>query len=114
MPDPQKKVEASSHCYINEFLICIHSCMRCIRDPPDNEFNWSILQGDPLIVPDGQRPILTGPDMAPYRFQLDIESVYYYHKEKYTYCAVLLRNTFTLGSRMLGNLSILDSYNMSN
>jgi len=85
--------------------------MRCVREPPGCEFNQSLPQGDLSIVPDRGRPFLKGPDMAPYRFQIDIESVHYYHKGKHTYCAILLRNTFSLGSRMLEYASIPLSVN---
>jgi hypothetical protein len=44
--------------------------------------------------------------MGLYRFEMDIESVYYYRKGKHTYCAILLRNTFSLGSRRLEYASI--------
>jgi len=43
---------------------------------------------------------MKGPDMLDL-FQIDIESVHFYRDSKHVHCAVLLRNTFSLGSRKL-------------
>jgi len=62
----------------------------------------------PTLTPakQGERPILIGPQMKPYRFEVDIVSVCYYRRKEWASCAILLSTTFILDKEMLASASI--------
>jgi len=54
----------------------------------------------------GERPVVKGPDMEPYQFEVDIVSVHYYQEREWAYCAILLSTTFQLRNNMLESARI--------